>query len=385
VYLGFPYSWTLSTLAFAMAEFPDGFRHDLVHALDNIRWMADYMQAAYVSDDEIVVGMGDPEADHAQWRRPEDDVHPRTPYVISTTRPGADVAAGMSAALAATSYVFTNVDPAYSTRLLKTAGRLYKFAAKHPGLYSDSVPAAAKFYKSSAYKDEMAWAATWLGIRTNKTDYFKRARRFLDEHVRAGVPWSLPSWDNGYHYALVLLSRRFPELVPNATAIADDWLLGRNGIVYSPKGLAWGFQWGSLRHTANGMLYVLASVNRLDAADPRRVRALCWARDQADYILGTGASGRSFVVGLGTSPPCRPHHRAASCPPPPAQCGWDAFNADACNPHVLTGALVGGPGADDSYADDRKDYVKNEVALDYNSGWTGALAALLAAPDVKCG
>ena len=35
-----------------------------------------------------------------------------------------------------------------------------------------------------------------------------------------------------------------------------------------------------------------------------------------------------------------------------------------------------GPAADDSYADSRADYTKNEVAVDYNAGFTGALAAL---------
>jgi len=38
--------------------------------------------------------------------------------------------------------------------------------------------------------------------------------------------------------------------------------------------------------------------------------------------------------------------------------------------------LVGGPGINDDYVDDRNDYVKNEVATDYNAGFQGALAAL---------
>ena len=39
-----------------------------------------------------------------------------------------------------------------------------------------------------------------------------------------------------------------------------------------------------------------------------------------------------------------------------------------------------GPGDDDSYVDVRTDYIKNEVAVDYNAGFTGALAALNANP-----
>ncbi len=49
------------------------------------------------------------------------------------------------------------------------------------------------------------------------------------------------------------------------------------------------------------------------------------------------------------------------------------------NEFILEGALVGGPkSADDfDYADDRTDYVANEVATDYNAGFTGALAGLI--------
>jgi len=37
---------------------------------------------------------------------------------------------------------------------------------------------------------------------------------------------------------------------------------------------------------------------------------------------------------------------------------------------------VGGPGADDSYVDARNDFIKNEVATDYNAGFTGESASL---------
>jgi hypothetical protein len=37
---------------------------------------------------------------------------------------------------------------------------------------------------------------------------------------------------------------------------------------------------------------------------------------------------------------------------------------------------VGGPDANDDYTDDRTDFVQNEVAMDYNAGFTGAVARL---------
>jgi hypothetical protein len=38
---------------------------------------------------------------------------------------------------------------------------------------------------------------------------------------------------------------------------------------------------------------------------------------------------------------------------------------------------VGGPDENDNYVDDRADYVKNEVATDYNAGFQSAVAALV--------
>lgn len=83
-------------------------------------------------------------------------------------------------------------------------------------------------------------------------------------------------------------------------------------------------------------------------------------------------------MGFGRNPPLRAHHAGASCPNYPARCDWANFDAATPNPQILYGALVGGPSGpgDDTYNDKRTDYVTNEVANDYNSGLTGALAAL---------
>lgn len=61
----------------------------------------------------------------------------------------------------------------------------------------------------------------------------------------------------------------------------------------------------------------------------------------------------------------------------PAPCDWSHFHSPAPNPQILHGALVGGPDINDNWADDRSDYVTNEVTIDYNAGFQGALAELL--------
>ena len=63
---------------------------------------------------------------------------------------------------------------------------------------------------------------------------------------------------------------------------------------------------------------------------------------------------------------------ASNCPAPSP--------APLLPPQVLYGALVGGPvgpGDGETYRDVRNDYKSNEVSLDYNAGFTGALAGLL--------
>lgn len=66
----------------------------------------------------------------------------------------------------------------------------------------------------------------------------------------------------------------------------------------------------------------------------------------------------------------------SSCPALGTLCDWSAYNSDKPNPHVLTGALVGGPDKTDHYEDKRNDYIMNEVATDYNAGFQSTLAGI---------
>jgi len=58
----------------------------------------------------------------------------------------------------------------------------------------------------------------------------------------------------------------------------------------------------------------------------------------------------------------------------PAPCAWFDQQQKGPNPHVLYGALVGGPNGQDSYTDNRNNYISNEVACDYNAGFQSAVA-----------
>jgi hypothetical protein len=122
------------------------------------------------------------------------------------------------------------------------------------------------------------------------------------------------------------------------------------------------------------LMEAYANTPGVPAATKREISSM--VKKQLGYILGD--TGRSFVVGYGTNPPARPHHRASSCPPVGQECSWDYFQNPGPNPNTLYGALVGGPGANDEYSDDRGDFIKNEVATDYNAGFTGTdISALI--------
>jgi len=159
----------------------------------------------------------------------------------------------------------------------------------------------------------------------------------------------------------------------------QDWTNGGAWVKHTPKGLAFSGDWGSLRHVGNALFLMKAYANGLKNSKENRElekKIDCFAHSQMNYILG-GVTGKSFVVGYGPNPPQQPHHRAASCPKLGVECTWDYFNSKEANPHTLYGALVGGPNGQDGYDDNRNNFVQNEVATDYNGGYTGALAGLI--------
>nr|ANR02619.1 endo-b-1,4-glucanas [Perinereis aibuhitensis] len=366
VKFGLPMAWSATTLIWGMIDFANGYGADRNNAMQSVRWALDYFMKCHVSDNEFYGQVGDGHADHAYWGRPEEMNMNRPAWSIRPGAPGSDLAGETAAALAAGSILFSDSDANYANQLRNHARTLYDFAYNNRGVYHDSIPNAADFYRSGGYQDELCWGALWLYRATGEQDYMNKANEFLPQ----GRPWAY-SWDAKEAGSLVLLTSFGNN---NARAQLEDflqsWFPG-GGITYTPQGLAWRDTWGSLRYAANSAFIALLAADQ--GVLPTQSRN--FARNQINYMLGS--TGRSFVVGFGNNPPQRPHHRASSCPDLPANCGWDQASDPAPNPQILNGALVGGPDAQDNYNDDRQDYVSNEVACDYNAGFQGALAGIL--------
>ncbi|KAH3862175.1 hypothetical protein DPMN_025141, partial [Dreissena polymorpha] len=370
VKFNFPMAFSVTSLAWGLLEFKDAYSDSgqLEYMYDSIRWPLDYLLRCHVSPHVYYVQVGDGGQDHSYWGRPENMTMPRPAYKIDETHPGSDVAAETAAAFAASYLVFKNKNATFATQLLNHAKTMFQFAEAFPGKYSDSVSAAAGFYRSFNVTDEMCWGAAWLYLATSDPHYLQVAER----NYITGAAWG-QSWDEKNSGCMVLLYKVTQKAQYKTDIIATfaDWMPG-GSIPYTPKGLAYRSQWGSNRYSANmALIAIMASLQGIHTKQYQR-----WAESQINYMLGD--NGRSYVVGFGTNPPTQPHHRGSSCPSAPAPCSSFNQQQNGPNPHVLYGALVGGPGQNDDYTDSRNDYVKNEVACDYNAGFQSAVAGIKA-------
>ncbi|KAJ9588698.1 hypothetical protein L9F63_018012 [Diploptera punctata] len=370
VKFGFPMAFTATLLSWGVIDYEEGYTKadSLEDARKAIKWATDYFLKCHVSEFEFYGQVGEGNLDHNWWGRPEDMTMERPAYKIDAENPGSELASETAAALAAASIVFKNVDSSYSDTLLTHAKQLYNFADTYRGKYKDALQTSRAIYPSNEYEDDLVWGAIWLYKATNDESYLTKAKEMYDEFgMILYNPWF--SWDQKVTSSELLLAQITKEdpYVQRITSYCDHMISGQQR---TPKGLVYIDTWGSLRMAAN------AAYLCLEAADAG-INATAYrdfAKQQVGYMLGD--TGKSFVVGFGTDPPTRVSHRSSSCPDAPATCDWINYGSLDPNPHVLYGALVGGPGSNDEYEDMRYDYVHNEVADDYNAGYQGCLAAL---------
>ncbi|MGC1481279.1 MAG: glycoside hydrolase family 9 protein, partial [Chthoniobacterales bacterium] len=374
-----PMASSMTLLSWGGIVFAEGF--DRVGQMDQlretVRWGTDWLMRAHPRANTFYAQVGRGDLDHAFWGPPEAMRMARPAFRVDESNPGSDVAGEASAALASASILFGEAgEEAYAAKCLDHAKRLFHFADEFRGAYSDAIPDVRAYYNShSGYEDELAWSAAWLAQATGEDRYLDKAREFYGNVRDAGPMTWTHSWDDKRYGVAVLLARLTGErqYFDDVNRWLNYWTVGENGrrIQTTRGGLAWLDQWGSLRYAANTAFLALIYSTTPGADHVERYRK--FAVRQIRYILGDNPAARSYVVGFGNNPPRNPHHRGAH--------GSTSNNISnpVENRHVLYGAMVGGPSAPDdgSYSDERTNYITNEVALDYNAGFTGALAALV--------
>ncbi|MEO0867354.1 MAG: glycoside hydrolase family 9 protein [Cyanobacteria bacterium J06642_11] len=370
VKFGFPMAGSTTLLSWGMLEYRDAYVQSgqMDEALATIKWATDYFLKAHITDEQTTQAfygqVGDPNLDHQYWGPAESLAMPRPAYKIDAQNPGSDLAAETAAALASASLLFRTTDPAYAEELLTNAKQLYAFADKYRGRYSDSITQAKDFYNSwSGYADELAWGAAWLYKATGDEQYLQKAEA---NYQHLGTDWT-HNWDDKSYGTGVLLAQITDKALYRSEVETwlNNWISGE--VTRTEGGLAWINQWGSLRYSANTAL--LAGIYS-DTVNRGSGQFDQFSRSQIDYILGDNPAQQSYVAGIGDTFPTYIHHRSAS--------GTRDIHDPAPNQYILYGALVGGPTSanDLAYGDQRTDFLGNEVALDYNAGFTGAVARL---------
>lgn len=371
-----PMAGSMTLLAWGGIEYANGYQASgqKQALLSAVRWGTDWIMKASPLAAVFYGQVGNGAADHSYWGPPEKMTMPRPSYRIDSTKPGTEVVAESAAALASAYLLFKDEDPAYAERLLAKARGLFDFADQFRGSYTVAIPDAENYYKSfSGYLDELVWAAVWMYRATGEARYLQKAESLYSENFGNHTLRWTHSWDDKLNGAVILLAQLTgKDIYKNAVLRwLDFWTVGIAGerVKYTPGGLAWLSQWGSLRYAATTSLLAFIYADKVGDVG---TRYRDFAKRQINYMLGDNPKRRSFVVGFGNNPPRNPHHRAAH--------GSVSNNImlPLENKNVIFGALVGGPSSldDNSYVDDRTNYITNEVSLDYNAGFTGAIARM---------
>ncbi|KAK9145787.1 hypothetical protein Sjap_005690 [Stephania japonica] len=409
VKFGLPMAFTTTMLSWSVIEFGSSMKDQVENARAAVRWGADYLlKAATATPGTLYVQVGEPNMDHRCWERPEDMDTPRNVYKVSTQNPGSDVAAETAAALAAASIVFEESDPSYSAKLIQTAKKVFDFADKYRGAYSDSLNSVVcPFYCSySGYHDELLWGASWIHRATQDSSYMTYIQTNGHTLGADDDDYSF-SWDDKRVGTKVLLTKGFLE---NKLEEFQSYKVHSDNYICSLIPGSPGFQ---AQYTAGGLLYkasesnlqyvtttsflLLTYAKYLDSyggvvtCGSSTVTAkslIALAKKQVDYILGQNPAKMSYMVGFGERYPEHAHHRGSSVPsihshPNRIGCneGFQYFHSSSPNPNILTGAILGGPDNGDHFADSRENYQQSEPATYINAPFVGALAFFTAQPS----
>uniref|UniRef100_A0A0D9XFY0 Endoglucanase n=1 Tax=Leersia perrieri TaxID=77586 RepID=A0A0D9XFY0_9ORYZ len=405
VKFGFPMAFTGTMLAWSVIEFGDAMpAGERAHAADAVRWATDYLLKTISQP-----GVGDPRKDHDCWERPEDMDTERKVYNISTTRPGSEVAGETAAALAAASIVFRDADPEYAARLLAGARRAFEFADKFRGAFSDDPElreGGCPFYCDfDGYQDELLWGAAWLR-RASSEDAFLDYIQNNGKTLGAEDSTNEFGWDNKHAGLNVLVSKEFIEgkvlSLQSYKEFADGFICtlipetSSPHIEYTPGGMMYKPGGSNMQHVTSISFLLLTYAKYLAKSShtvncgnvsfgPANLQLI--AKKQVDYLLGDNPMKMSYMVGYGDKYPQRIHHRGSSLPsikshPQRIACkdGTPYYNSSKSNPNPLVGAVVGGPGEDDVYEDDRADFRKSEPTTYINAPLVGVLAYFVGNP-----
>lgn len=389
----FPLSWTLTSICWGALEYGAGYQaaNQTAYLDSALRWGLDWLIKAHPSPNTLYVQVGDDHRDNNYWGGDQNIPTQRPVYQINDTNPGTDAAASTAAAFSSCSLLYANrtlvatatippaiVNTTYSNTLLTHARQLLNFAVNATGgmqRYQDGAQ-LGDAYPSTGYYDDLALAATFLGMSDSSATNLQLAKTYWDQGGLSQGDIAL-DWDSKVAAVPVLMSQVLassqalsstqdaPFWKSKAEAMLDQVVAANGPGVLTAGGLLY-FEGTSNLASLNPALnsaMLLVKYAPLATSTSKMNDYLAFAKLQVDYVLGNNPMQVPYVVGINPNSPQNPHSA-------PASGGTDIANINSSPPteaHVIYGAVVGGPDKNDDFWDERKDWVQTEVALDYNA------------------
>ncbi len=399
VEFGMPENYAASTVGWGYYEFRDSYvktgQQDHVETI--LRYFNDYlMKCTFLDDSGKVIAhcyqVGDGDIDHAYWNSPEVDSMARPAFFLTADKPQTDYVASAAASLAINYLNFKDTDKEYAQKSLDYAVALFDFAMENPKELSDNADGPKSYYVSSKWEDDYCWAAAWLYKITGDHKYLEEIYPNYDYYA---APCYVHCWNDVWGGAQCILGEIsmdkplkegehvYPGFIDEFKEAAgkspyeemDCWasiakavetyMSGGIGTI-TPAGYWWLSTCGSARYNTAAQLVALVYDKYNNNGKPGKYSE--WAKGQMEYIMGNNPLNRSYIVGYNENSVKYPHHRACS--------GLTKCEDPDEHRYVLYGALAGGPDVEDKHNDITKDWIYNEVTIDYNAAFVGACAGL---------
>ena len=387
-------AYSATMLGWGLLQYPDGVKDcgELTEYRNNLQFVLDYLVKCDLGD-KIVYMIGDGSFDHVWWGAAEMYMAKYELMKGETERPyftcnDSCIEAQMAAALCTGYLCFKDSDPDKAPEYLDHATACFERADKNRSIGDD--PAERSYYEITTFYDDLFFAANWMYMATGeqkyldlcKTDYIPNLGKESqsDEYKFTwGHCWDDTQQGGTLLYAINTGDATWKEQFRKHL---EYWTTGYGGkqITHTPDGLAWLFQWGSLRHATTTAFLAYVAVDELFADDAAlSTKYTKFADDTMNYCFGDNSKNFSYVVGMGDEYPQAWHHRTSSGAWNDKWSNIGQTEGEDAKPHahILYGALVGGPDQQDGYSDKIGDYQYTEVAIDYNAGYTAALCAMV--------
>lgn len=375
-----PMAYSASMLAWGLYEYGDGVEKVGQYEIyqNNLEFVLDYLAACDLGD-EIVFQVGNGTEDHTWWGPVElyaygmGESSPYTRPYYSASSGCSAVFGEMAAALAAGAAALKGKSDK-TDNYIEHAKHIFEIASTSPSDEEYNNSDASGFYRSSHFYDELFYAANWLYIATGEKEYLDKAASYIPQLGKElgsdelKYSWG-HCWDDVQQGGMLLYARSTGDskYIERVKKHLDYW---NTSVEQLDGGLRWLTTWGCLRYAETAaFLAAVASDTLLTGSDASKYKD--FYETQINFALGDNPDNFSYEVGYGESYPINTHHRTAHA-------SWkNDIYEPVQNRHILYGALVGGPNQDGTYEDDRNNYINNEVATDYNAGFTAILCKMV--------